>query len=495
VPYWLSAGQIASARAANREASGHFARGLELVRTLPPSEERDVTELELLIDLGDAQMRDGGALEPMNTFEAAWGRAEALRNSDAMVRAAIGHADASWRPGLPNPTSIRMLERASAALGLHDGLSKARVLASLALQFGMAGETDAARRVRVEAEAMARRLGDPVPVFVNLFKSVLYEANFGAVEQLASWLPKIDGLARHALQEGDGETLLDILPAMINARTWLGDVCGAVKALEDYAPLAERQRQPFLLYFLLSSRAGFALFGGRFEESERIAQEALAVGQAMEGLDVVGPYGIQMFSLRREQGRLGEMAPLLRQFVSTTPRESTWRPGLALVYAELDMLDDARREFEALAADDFAAIATDSTWINCMAMLAEVCSALGDTSRAQTLYARLRPLAHCNVISAPTVACYGVVARHLGMLAMTTGQWNAAQGHFEFALEANAQQGGMPWVAHTQYQYARMLRARGRPEDQVQIETLLAESAATAKALGMNALAARIAVC
>jgi len=243
----------------------------------------------------------------------------------------------------------------------------------------------------------------------------------------------------------------------------------------------------------LSSRAGFAFFAGHFEQGEKLAQEALGVGQAMEGLDVVGPYGIQMFSLRREQGRLGEVAPLLKQFVATTPRESSWRPGLALVYAELDMLDDARREFEPLASDDFAAIAADSTWINCMAMLAEVCCALGDVARAQTLYARLRPLAHCNVISAPTVACYGVVARHLGMLATTMGDWEAAEGHFEHALEANAQQGGVPWVAHTQYQYAHMLRTRGKPADQVRVARLLADSAATANALGMAALAARIA--
>jgi class 3 adenylate cyclase/tetratricopeptide (TPR) repeat protein len=493
VPYWLSAGQIASARAANREASGHFARGLELVRTLPASEGRDATELELLIELGNAQVREGGTLEPMKIFEAAGERAEAQYNSDAMVRAALGHADASWRPGLPNPTSIRMLKRASAALGLHDGLSKARVLASLALQLGMAGESDAAQRVREEATAMAKRLGEPAPVVISLFKSILYGAELQTIERLASMLPDLDRFAQRALQENDSQNLLDVLPALINARNWLGDVGGAVKWLELYAPLAERRREPFHLYFLLSSRAGFALFQGQFEESEKLAQEALGVGQAMEGLDVVGPYGIQMFSLRREQGRLGEVAPLLKQFVATTPQESSWRPGLALVYAELDMLEDARREFDQLAADDFAAIAADSTWINCMAMLSEVCCALGDAARAQRLYTRLRHLAHCNVISAPTVACYGVVARHLGMLTTTIGDWEAAEGHFEHALEANARQGGVPWVAHTQYQYARMLRARGRPADQARAAKLLAESGETAMALGMSALAARVA--
>lgn len=493
VPYWLRAGQVATARAANREAAGHFARGLELLRTLPPSEERDATELELLIELGNAQVRDGGTLEPMKIFELAGARAEALRNTDAMIRAAIGHADASWRPGLANPTSIRMLKRASATLGLHDGLSKARVLASLALQFGMAGESEAAQRVRDEATAMAKRLGEPAPVVISLFKSILYGAEIQTIERLASMLPDLDRFAQRALQENDSQNLLDILPALINARNWLGDVAGAVKWLDLYAPLAERRREPFHLYFLLSSRAGFALFEGRFEESEKLAQEALRTGQAMEGLDVVGPYGIQMFSLRREQGRLGEVAPLLKQFVATTPRESSWRPGLALVYAELDMLEDARREFEQLAADDFEAIAADSTWINCMAMLSEVCCALGDAARAQKLYARLQHLAHCNVISAPTVACYGVVARHLGMLATAIGDWEVAEGHFEHALEANTQQGGVPWVAHAQYQYARMLRTRGRPADQERIVRLLAESGATAKALGMNALAAQIA--
>jgi tetratricopeptide (TPR) repeat protein len=351
--------------------------------------------------------------------------------------------------------------------------------------------------VRQDAEAMAKRVGDPVPVIVTLFRGLVTEGwSPPALERLETMIPAMREVKDRALSAGDKQLVLDVLPPSVSALTWLGDVGAAeIELEEDFAPLAEQQRQPFYLYYVLSSRAAFALFAGRFDESEKRAQEALALGQSMPGLDAPGMYGVQMFSLRREQGRLRELAPLFKHFVETTPRESTWRPGLALVYAELGMQERARAEFEQLARNDFAAVAQDTTWINCMGMLAEVCSFLGDAARSETLYERLLPYAHRNVVATPTVACYGVAARHLGMLATTMGNWNDAEGHFEHAIEANARQGGVPWVAHTRYQYAAMLRARGRPADGGRTRALLSAAAATARELGMNALAERVASC
>jgi len=495
VPYLLKAGQNAMARAANREAVGHFNRGLELLRALQPSRERDAGELDLLIELGEAQMRGGESFEPMRTFEQAAAKADALDDTGRLARAAIGYAEASWRPGLHSPPSVHLLRRANAALGAEDGMLKARVLASLVLQLGMAGATDEAHRVRQQAEAMAKRLGDPVSVAITLFRGVVTAGwSSAALKDLESKLPTLQEIKRHARRVGDMQHLFDILPSLVSGLAWLGDVSAAAAELEEWAPLAEQQRQPFFLYYLLSSRAAFALFAGRFEESEKHAQEALTVGQNMPGLDAPGMYGVQMFSLRREQGRLRELAPLLDHFVKATPRESTWRPALALVYSEIGMLEEARKEFEQLARDHFA-VAEDTTWINCMGMLAEVCWFLRDAARAAPLYERLSPYAHCNVVAAPTVACYGVAARHLGMLAATMQRWEEAERHFEQALEANMRQGGAPSVAHTRYQYAAMLRARGESADRARISALLSESLATARGLGMNALAERVASC
>ena len=59
------------------------------------------------------------------------------------------------------------------------------------------------------------------------------------------------------------------------------------------------------------------------------------------------------------------------------------------------------------------------------------------------------------------VACYGAADRHLGMLAATLGDWDRAEPHFERAMALNRQMGARTWLAHTAYEYGRMLLARG----------------------------------
>ena len=59
-PEWLRAGQQAVARSANIEALAHLKRGLEIVRSLPPSEASRGIELDIQISLGSAQIAARG---------------------------------------------------------------------------------------------------------------------------------------------------------------------------------------------------------------------------------------------------------------------------------------------------------------------------------------------------------------------------------------------------------------------------------------------------
>ena len=61
-----------------------------------------------------------------------------------------------------------------------------------------------------------------------------------------------------------------------------------------------------------------------------------------------------MFTLRREQGRLKEIEPVVRVFLQQHSAAAAWRPGLAVIYSELGLTADARAEFENLAQHDFA---------------------------------------------------------------------------------------------------------------------------------------------
>src|ERR1700733_1684690 len=78
------------------------------------------------------------------------------------------------------------------------------------------------------------------------------------------------------------------------------------------------------------------------------------------------------------------------------------------------------------------------------------------------------------------------------MLTATLGEWEHAEQHLERGLEANAARDAITWLAHTNYQYARMLFARGG-EHRRRAGPLLAVAGQLAASIGMPALRKRIA--
>jgi hypothetical protein len=62
----------------------------------------------------------------------------------------------------------------------------------------------------------------------------------------------------------------------------------------------------------------------------------------------------------------------------------------------------------------------------------------------------------------------------------------------EAALAIDEALGGWPWLAHTQYEFAAALLARGAPGRRVQADSLLVAAAETAQRLGMTALQQKI---
>ena len=84
-------------------------------------------------------------------------------------------------------------------------------------------------------------------------------------------------------------------------------------------------------------------------------------GRLLTGRDASGTYAIQMFGLRREQGRLAELAPVVRLLDAET-RDGAWGPGLAALLAELGMDDDARRELAPILDDGIGSL-RPSLWL------------------------------------------------------------------------------------------------------------------------------------
>jgi tetratricopeptide (TPR) repeat protein len=228
---------------------------------------------------------------------------------------------------------------------------------------------------------------------------------------------------------------------------------------------------------------------GDFEQSQKLAQAALNMGQRLRADNVAaGQYGLQMFALERERGRLKEVEPLVRMFVQDNLAADTWRPGLAVIYSELDRPAEATAEFERLASRNFTDIPRDALWMGTMTFLADVCVFLGDKLRAAVLYDHLSPFDGRNVVIGYEVVHYGPLSRYLGALATTLERWDDSIRYFEDALATNARMEAWTWLAHTQFQYADMLLVRGRSIDRERAFALLDSALATTHRLGMRAL-------
>jgi len=108
----------------------------------------------------------------------------------------------------------------------------------------------------------------------------------------------------------------------------LGDMLATDTEIDAYDSIAEERQLLFELFVAKGFRAMRALMQGRFADSECLAQEALAIGQRLQTDNSAGIFGIQIFTLRREQGRLKELESVVRYFVQQHTVAGSWRPAL-----------------------------------------------------------------------------------------------------------------------------------------------------------------------
>src|SRR5205823_3272003 len=143
----------------------------------------------------------------------------------------------------------------------------------------------------------------------------------------------------------------------------LGDVSAADRAIAEHARLANEVRHLWHLWTADIWRAMRALLDGRFVDAEPLAQQALGAGLEIEEPEAAAFYGLQAYLLFRAQGRVAELEGLVQTAVDRYPDIPLARCWRALLYAETGREDQARRELEALAANDFADLPPDISWL------------------------------------------------------------------------------------------------------------------------------------
>ena len=439
-----------------------------------------------LLELGAASHRAGKATDALDAFASAAQIARALDSGELLARAAIGYEDACWRPGVIRADAIELLEEALTAVEDSSDELRIGLLAGLSRALDFAGQRERGALVRENAVALARRSEDRAGLAKVLVGSY-WARGTTPLEEILAMLTEARDLAQEL---GDAEIHTDAMAWRVPTFVALGDLDSARAEVVMLREMAERTAQPFMHHVAEHYGSAIALCDGNLADAEAMAGRSHDWARLLTGRDASGTHGIQMFGVRREQGRLAELAPVIRILAGEVEREGPWRPGLAAVLAELGMEREARRELSRLAAEGIDGYQA-SLWLATLTYLTDACAAVNDEGMAAIVYPQLEGLAGTNVMIGHLVACYGAADRYLGMLAAVLGETTRAEEHFERAMEQNKRMGAWTWVAHTAYEHGRFLLGRGR-EARSRAQSLLGEAAAVAERIGMDGLLARI---
>jgi tetratricopeptide (TPR) repeat protein len=378
---------------------------------------------------------------------------------------------------------VGLIEEALRGMGTRDSGLRARLLARLSAAMAYSDLRERTVSLSQQAVEMARRIGDSGALAYAMAARQFTGGPDDVEERLAAASELIS-----VASAANSEMVLEGRFWRLHALLELGDRPAVDVELEAIVRGAEKWRQPRYLYFAGLLRTMRALLDGRAAESERLAYEALALGQRWSPPAAAQALGIHMFTLRSVQGGLEELEETFNGLVQQYPGLPGFRAALAYLYSESGRQEEARTEFERVAASDFTDLPRNFPWLPTLAGLSEVCAFLGDRERAATLYNLLLPYARRNIVASPGGPVYGSVSHYLGVLARTMSRWDEGARHFDDALTLHVRMGARPHVALTQHEFATMLVARGGPGDLDKALKLLGPALRTTEKLGLRRL-------
>ena len=487
---WLRTSNSAMDRGAYAEAKAHVTRGLELIRRLPEEPGlRPRRAVPFLLIRGRLEVKEMRS-KAQATFYRAATLARLAGMAGEFAHAAIGMAMVEQFGFSPNPMAKDLLKEALDSQGIGDPVLRCRLLSWLGRALFLAdGDVEGCVARLDEARALLDEHHDK-----QCERDILSTEMMIQQTPVAAEFEHRTRFYRHYVEVT--RLLADPFEAMYGAGLTaarfleIGDIEGFHANLKHVAELARTTQAAGDRWLNHSFEAMSALLAGDYAAAERAANDAYAAVKDAALGQYLGIYGVQMFAIRRDQGRLAEVAPLVKRFVSENTDEAIWKPGLMLIASDLGFHAQARQHFESFAAADFA-LPRDAKRQITLSYFAEVCAALGDARRAERLHELLYAYRDVTMMMPPHTLCTGATRHYLGMLAATMDDWRTAEEHFREALAFNERLKAWPRLAWTRFEYARMLLARDRKEDSILAAELRGMAVAAAERMGMGLLLQR----
>ncbi|MHB8671732.1 MAG: ATP-binding protein, partial [Acidimicrobiales bacterium] len=481
VAYARQAGEAALTALAPEDAVRWFSQALELSgQHVDP-----LLAIDVLIGLGNAQCQ-AGIPDYRETLLDAARRARELGTTDRLVAAVLANTR-GWfaRTGTIDSERVEMLDAALEALPRTDSVERALLLATLCNELSF-GPLERRRALARDAKAVARRLADPsTTILVLILTFPPHRMPWTFHERMA------EGSEALALAEQLGDPVKLFWASAFHQYNTLeaGDSEASQRCLATMRAVSERLREPILLWFAAVLEAAHALVAGDPDRAELTAADALQIGQDSGQPDAFMYYGVQLVIARHQQGRLGELVPLIAQAVTDHPGVPAWVAMQGWAHLEAGEVEEARGILEAATAGRFASLPPDLAWMDGVVGYAEVAIGLRAEPAARTLFDLLLP--YREQVPFDGLVPQAPVSWYLGGLATVLGTYDDADEHFARAA-AIATRGQMRFSeVRTELAWGQMLAERGRPGDLPRARALLTGAHAGAVERGYGGLERR----
>ncbi len=425
LPYWKKAGERALERSANYEAVDHFSNALAIAEKLPDGPERSIETLAARLRLAEALTEAGRLKDATTHFLMAAEQARQADDTDSFVRATLGYDIAQFLGGFSLDQSIVLLKEAETKIAPDDDKQRCLILARLARAYLLLGDAEKSESFGRQGTELARRLGDRRSLFNLFVNRFLVPRQVASSSDVQNRLSELDELIELSQGFNDDDMKGRALSLDVYVSAELGQRARVDRSLAALTELGEVRQRLNQQWIARHGAAMLTILDGDFAAAETLAGEALELGRLTSGDQVEGVYGIQMFSIRREQGRLAEVTPVMKRFIDENPDETTWLPGFALIAADLGFEEPARRRLRELAEIGFD-MPFDAKRSASLSYVAEVAALLGDAETAARLYELMSVYQHMTITAGIVTVCYGAASRYLGMLAATLGEFDKA---------------------------------------------------------------------
>jgi hypothetical protein len=464
VRYGLTAADQALQARALGDAEARFHQVLELLDD--PATLAAAERIAALCGLGEAQ-RDQGNLEFRTTLLEAGRLAQSSGDVPLLVRAALANSR-----GLPSVIGavdtdrVAITEAALESVGPRPTAERARLLAHLAAELCFAGDDQRRVALSDEAEGIARGLGDS-----DLLAWVLNRTGY------AAFAP--DRVERLVARGEEATRLSDVSgdPAqrVLSRYYWSGALLTAghlpaFRQVTEAMLAVSSDAAPTIQWFARIAQARLGLLEGRFDDVQRINNDALQQAQDLGEPDGANWWGSIAMALEMLRGGIAPVVDVIGDFASQYPDFPAWWITHAVALAMVGRTQEARDVLTRHSPDPDELLNNVFPFM-AVSVLAWVPFYVDDARLAAQIAATLRP--YRDYWAHPYTTVVGPVVLYLAICAATTGDLDESVAlceETEQVLAGFGCNGLLPFVRLT---YAEVLRRRGSDNDRTRAMQLL----------------------